>query len=40
MEKEKVRREVVEKIINRPVYVNRCLDADGVRELNAAIDGD
>lgn len=40
LEKEKVRREVVEKIINRPVYVNRCLDAGGVRELNAAIDGD
>lgn len=39
LEKERVRRETVEKIIKKPVYVNRCLDADGVRELNAAIDG-
>lgn len=39
LEKERVRRETVEKIIKKPVYINRCLDADGVRELNAAIDG-
>lgn len=27
----------IEKIVERPVYRNVCLDADGLRELNAAI---
>jgi hypothetical protein len=31
--------ETVDRIVERPVYRNDCLDADGVRELNAAIAG-
>jgi hypothetical protein len=30
----------VETLVDRPVYRNVCLDADGLRELNAAIAGD
>lgn len=37
-EKERVRYVQVLKIIENPVYRNVCLDADGLRELNAAID--
>ena len=29
----------VEKIVERPVYVNQCLDADGLRILNEQITG-
>ena len=29
----------VDKLVDRPVYRNVCLDADGLRCLNAAIDG-
>ncbi len=36
-EKVRVRREVVQKIIERPVYSSDCVDADGLRELSAAI---
>ena len=36
-QKERVRYVQVQKIIERPVYRNVCLDADGLRELNAAI---
>lgn len=36
-QKGRVRREVVQKIIERPVYSSDCVDADGLRELNAAI---
>ena len=32
-----VRREVVQKIIERPVYIDDCTDASGVSILNAAI---
>lgn len=39
-EKERVRYVQVQKIVEKPVYRNVCLDADGVRELNAAIDDD
>lgn len=39
-EKERVRYVQTLKIIENPVYRNVCLDADGLRELNAAIDGD
>ena len=37
-EKGMVRREVVQKIIERPVYIDDCTDASGVSALNAAID--
>ena len=37
-EKGMVRREVVQKIIERPVYIDDCTDASGVSVLNAAID--
>jgi hypothetical protein len=30
----------LEKIIERPVYLNQCMDADGLRILNAQISGD
>ena len=30
----------VDKIVERPVYRNVCLDADGLRELNAAVRGE
>ena len=36
-QKERVRYVQVQKIIERPVYREHCLDADGLRELNAAI---
>ena len=36
-EKVRVRREVVQKIIERPVYIDDCTDASGVSILNAAI---
>ena len=36
-EKGMVRREVVQKIIERPVYIDDCTDASGVSILNAAI---
>lgn len=39
-EKERVRYVQVQKIVEKPVYRNVCLDADGLRELNAAIDDD
>lgn len=39
-QKERVRYVQVQKIVEKPVYRNVCLDADGLRELNAAIDGD
>ncbi|WP_308028563.1 hypothetical protein [Neisseria bergeri] len=39
-QKERVRYVQVLKIVENPVYRNVCLDADGLRELNAAIDGD
>ncbi|WP_304676858.1 hypothetical protein [Neisseria polysaccharea] len=39
-EKERVRYVQTLKIVENPVYRNVCLDADGLRELNAAIDGD
>ena len=39
-EKERVRYVQTLKIIEKPVYRNVCLDADGLRELNAAIDDD
>ncbi|MBK7052249.1 MAG: hypothetical protein IPH54_17045, partial [Rhodoferax sp.] len=29
----------IETLVDRPVYRNVCLDADGLRELNAAIAG-
>ncbi len=29
----------VDKIVDRPVYRNQCLDADGLRQLGAAVDG-
>ena len=35
--KVRVRREVVQKIIERPVYIDDCTDASGVSVLNAAI---
>ncbi len=31
--------ETVDRIVERPVYRNVCLDADGLRELNAAVAG-
>jgi hypothetical protein len=31
--------ETVDKIVERPVYRNVCIDADGLRQLNAAITG-
>ncbi|EPI4113396.1 hypothetical protein ACJ4JS_002240, partial [Neisseria gonorrhoeae] len=37
-EKERVRYVQTLKIIEKPVYRNACFDADGVRELNAAVD--
>lgn len=37
-EKERVRYVQTLKIIENPVYRNVCLDADGLRELNAAVD--
>lgn len=37
-EKERVRYVQTLKIIEKPVYRNVCFDADGLRELNAAID--
>ena len=36
-EKVRVRREVVQKIIERPVYIDDCTDASGVSVLNAAV---
>lgn len=39
-QKERVRYVQVQKIVEKPVYRNVCLDADGLRELNAAIDDD
>ncbi|WP_225747936.1 hypothetical protein [Eikenella sp. Marseille-P7795] len=36
-EKARVQREVVQKIIERPVYIDDCTDASGVSVLNAAI---
>ena len=36
-EKVRVQREVVQKIIERPVYIDDCTDASGVSVLNAAI---
>ena len=36
-EKVRVQREVVQKIIERPVYIDDCTDASGVSILNAAI---
>ena len=36
-EKVRVRREVVQKIIERPVFAGDCVDASGVSVLNAAI---
>ncbi|EEG24796.1 Uncharacterised protein [Eikenella corrodens] len=36
-EKVRVRREVVQQIINRPVFTGDCVDASGVSVLNAAI---
>lgn len=37
-ERERVRYVQVQKIVEKPVYRNVCLDAGGLRELNAAID--
>lgn len=37
-EKERVRYVQTLKIIEKPVYRNACFDADGVHELNAAVD--
>lgn len=37
-EKERGRYVQTLKIIEKPVYRNACFDADGVRELNAAVD--
>ena len=37
-EKVRIQREVVQKIIERPVYIDDCTDASGVSVLNAAID--
>lgn len=37
-ERERVRYVQVFKTVENPVYRNVCLDADGVRELNAAVD--
>ncbi|MGO0787533.1 hypothetical protein ACTOWD_07150 [Neisseria gonorrhoeae] len=37
-EKERVRYVQTLKIIEKPVYRNACFDANGVRELNAAVD--
>ncbi|HFC8549830.1 TPA: hypothetical protein ACFRHE_001961 [Neisseria lactamica] len=37
-ENERVRYVQVQKIVERPAYRNRCLDADGVSIVNAAID--
>ncbi|HHK5576979.1 TPA: hypothetical protein ACQUH6_001788 [Neisseria polysaccharea] len=39
-EKERVRYVQVQKIVEKPVYRNVCLDADGVSIVNAAIDDD
>lgn len=39
-ERERVRYVQVQKIVENPVYRNVCLDAYGLRELNAAIDDD
>lgn len=36
-EKVRIQREVVQKIIERPVYIDDCTDASGVSVLNAAI---
>ena len=36
-EKVRVRREVVQKIVERPVYIGDCTDASGVSVLNAVI---
>ena len=36
-EKVRIQREVVQKIIERPVYIDDCTDASGVSILNAAI---
>ena len=36
-EKVRMQREVVQKIIERPVYIDDCTDASGVSVLNAAI---
>lgn len=42
-ERERVRfqtiTETVERLVDRPVYRNVCIDADGLRALNAAITG-
>jgi len=32
-----VRERKIEKIVERPVYINECMDDDGLRELNNAI---
>jgi len=37
--KERIRYVQVQKIIERPVYRSDCIDADGLRQLNAAIGG-
>lgn len=39
-ERERVRYVQVQKIVEKPVYRNVCLDADGVSIVNAAIDDD
>lgn len=36
-QKERIRYVEVQKIVERPVYVQHCVDDDGLRELNAAI---
>lgn len=38
-QEEKIRYVEVQKIVERPVYRNVCLDDDGLQELNAAIAG-
>lgn len=39
-QKERVRYVQVQKIVEKPIYRNVCLDADGVSIVNAAIDDD
>lgn len=36
-QKERVRYVTVQKIVERPVYINDCIDDDGLHQLNAAI---
>lgn len=38
-DKERVRYVEVQKIVEKPVYINNCIDSDGLHQLNSAIKG-